>query len=81
VDIYDASTGTWTIAELSEPKVNVPASVIGTKAIFGKGALPAGGRPPIQQLPVFVDIYDAETNQWTNVTSPLQYTGCATSIV
>jgi hypothetical protein len=69
VDIFDFTTEKWTTAELSERKHAFSASVTGTKIIFG--------RAPGVKL---VDIYDAETNQWTNVSSPVDAQGCSTSI-
>jgi len=56
VDIYDADTGQWTMAQLSHPRGSLAATSVGTKAMF------AGGWRPFCDT---VDIYDAATNTWS----------------
>ena len=43
VDIYDASSNTWSIAELSEPRINPAAAAAGSKIFFAGGC---GGVAP-----------------------------------
>jgi len=66
VDIYNLSTGTWAMANLSLPRafINNAASVCG-KAFFAGGGnfnLNAGAWTTATKL---VDIYDSATGEWT----------------
>ncbi len=54
VDIYDADTGTWSTASLSEPRGLLGAASVGDRAFFGGG----GFFPPTHR----VDIYDPGAN-------------------
>jgi autotransporter-associated beta strand protein len=59
VDIYDTSTGTWTVASLSVPRYDLAAASAGNLAFF------AGGWESGPNIPVgTVDIYDASTGTW-----------------
>ena len=62
IDIYHASTGTWTKAFLSQSGA-VRAAVAGSKVVFVGAAL--------------MDIYDAATNTWTveSLPDPRLFTG------
>ncbi len=61
VDVYDASTATWSTTALpSGPRVQLAATAVGNKALFGGGAN--------NTFYTTVDIYDASTGQWS--TSP-----------
>jgi len=67
IDIYDLLSKTWTTAELSEPRKELTAAVIGNKILF------AGGRNNSDyQASSVVDIYNAEMDNWTttNLSSP-----------
>lgn len=60
VDIYDASTNTWTVAMLSSERSGIAAAAVGNKVFFAGGAanLNAG-------FSTVVDIYDLTTNTWS----------------
>lgn len=58
VDIYDATTNTWSTAQLSLPRSFLATAVLGSKVFFAGGY--AGGSPSSR-----VDIYDAVTGTWT----------------
>ena len=60
VDIYDITTNTWTINNLSEARGNIKATVAGTKILF------AGGTKAGNVLSAKVDIYDLQTNTWSS---------------
>jgi hypothetical protein len=59
VDIFDISTNSWTIAELSQARTNIGVAVLNNKIYFAGGEY-AGG------FSSRVDIYDAITNSWTS---------------
>jgi len=79
VDIYDDSTGLWSTAQLSVPRlVGVQSAVtVGTRAYF------AGGFDHTQAVPVFdvIDIYDAQTDEWTTDTLSVARSFSATAAV
>jgi len=54
IDIYDLSTNSWSVANLSEPRAGITTSVVGNMILFAGG----GGSTR-------VDIYDASTNNWS----------------
>jgi autotransporter-associated beta strand protein len=60
VDIYDASAGTWSTANLSQARNSLAGASLAGKAYFGGGALAVVGTP----ISV-VDIYDATANTWS----------------
>jgi hypothetical protein len=64
VDIYHASTNSWTTAQLSEPRMNCKAAVVGNKVLF------AGGLKSGFVMSNKVDIYDLSTNIWSSTTLP-----------
>jgi len=53
IDIYDLSTNSWSVANLSEPRSGITTAVVGNKILF------AGGGSSTR-----VDIYDASSNNW-----------------
>jgi N-acetylneuraminic acid mutarotase len=59
VDIYDITTNTWSVANLSIPRSYVAAATIGNKVIF------AGGEINDSQTSTVADIYDMSTNTWS----------------
>ena len=59
VDVYDASTNSWSVISLSEGKYNVAATSLGNKVFF------AGGYLGSFQMSKKVEIYDILTNQWS----------------
>jgi hypothetical protein len=61
VDIYDASTGNWSTASLSQARNYLTATTVGTKAIFAGGQGDSG-------LSDVADIYDASTGNWSTAT-------------
>ena len=69
VDIYDDSTGLWSTASLSVPRILgfSGAAVIGTKAFFCGGHTSASGGPNMSDV---IDIYDAQTGLWSTATLP-----------
>ncbi|MBI3972928.1 MAG: hypothetical protein HY332_16750 [Chloroflexi bacterium] len=59
VDIYDAATGEWTVAQLSQARAQLGARAAGRKVLFfDRGESPAA----------VVDIYDAGTGEWSTAT-------------
>ena len=58
VDIYDASTNTWSIAQMSSPQV-VTGAVTNNKAVF------AGNEQLVWTSNNGVDIYDGAANSWS----------------
>ncbi len=58
VDIYDATTQTWTVSNLSVARVDLVAASAGTYAIFAGGI--SDGR-----ISDVVDIYNVATDSWT----------------
>ncbi len=72
VDIYDAGTDSWDTASLSQARAGPAAVTVGNKAIFAGGMIPPGEMdPPIPYDIGFsdvVDIYDADTGQWSTAT-------------
>ncbi|MCP3916739.1 MAG: hypothetical protein GY711_14380 [bacterium] len=60
VDIWDASSGTWTIANLSSPRMLMTATSVGSFAVFAGGIDDLFGAPSD-----FADIYDVATDTWT----------------
>ena len=59
MDIYDAATGLWSTARLSEARWDLVATSVGTKAIFAGGLNTAG------EYSATVDIFDVSTGNWT----------------
>jgi hypothetical protein len=53
VDIYDASTSTWSGAQLSQPRWGMTAASVGTQVVFAGGTTDA------------VDVYDSATGEWS----------------
>jgi hypothetical protein len=71
VDIYDASTQQWSIAELSEARTTIGAVVVGNKILFAGGAKDFDfGDWGWTDLSSRVDIYDASTNSWSTTELP-----------
>jgi N-acetylneuraminic acid mutarotase len=60
VDIYDISTGSWTISHLSEPKIGLTAAAIEDKVFFAGGATDEGWDQTNK-----VDIYDISDHSWS----------------
>jgi hypothetical protein len=73
VDIYNDSTGQWSTALLSQPRVVglQSATTVGTRAYF------AGGTPASS----VIDIYDAQTGAWTTDALSTPRSSCATIAV
>jgi hypothetical protein len=70
VNIYDTSTGSWSSTTLVSGRFDAAAAVLGGKVIFAGGYFyqSEGG----QSLSKDVDIYDADTGQWSSGTMPLE---------
>ncbi len=64
IDIYDLSTNSWSVANLSEPRAGITTAVVGKKILF------AGG---VSGSSIRVDIYDALSNNWSTaqVSAPI----------
>lgn len=60
VDIYDASSGNWTTAALSQNRFLLAATSVGDLALFGGGANNVNST-----LLVTVEIYNASSGGWT----------------
>jgi hypothetical protein len=58
VDIYDASTNSWSTAELSKARAYLAAATIGNKIFFAGGSSFGLGSN-------VVDVYDNSSNTWT----------------
>jgi hypothetical protein len=58
VDIYDASSGTWSTASLSEARSAAATATLGSRVFFAGGTV--GALPSAT-----VDVYDAATGQWS----------------
>ncbi|MDB5323884.1 MAG: kelch repeat-containing protein [Phycisphaerales bacterium] len=58
VDVYDATTGVWSRAMLSQHRTAIAATTVGTKALF------AGGGDGFTLYDT-VDIYDDATGRWS----------------
>ncbi len=56
IDIYDVSSGSWSLAQLSEGRGNITTATVDNKIIFAGG----GGSKR-------VDIYDVSSNHWSIV--------------
>ena len=84
VDMYDIVTGIWTTAQLSAPRVNPAATVLGNKIFFGGGIVPepygngCGVWNLIRDRSDVVDIYDVVANTWN--TAQLDRARCPTGI-
>jgi len=72
VDIFDISTGTWTIAQLSQARQGMGVAVLGNKIFFAGGIVPRVGPPHGCYITnggdtrrSEIDIYDASTNTWS----------------
>ena len=59
VDIYNFTTGAWSVATLSEPRGFLSATTVGKKVLI------AGGMKNDNTASDRVDIYDPETGEWT----------------
>jgi hypothetical protein len=58
VDVYDASTNTWSYAQLSQGRTDIAAAAVGNKVVF------AGGFAGTDASNV-IDIYDISANKWS----------------
>ena len=70
VDMYDASTNTWSIATLSQARAGIAATTVGSKVLFAGGSY---SYAPYQSAfsSNVVDIYDATTDTWSTTTLPV----------
>ena len=75
VDIYDASTNTWSTSGLSVPRMGIAAASAGDKILFAGGTYVdtylSGFDPDTYWYWFYsnvVDIYDNTTNTWTTAT-------------
>jgi hypothetical protein len=77
VDIYDDSTGQWSTASLSAPRALYPhaSATVGTRAYF------AGGFFTPNWISDVVDVFEASTGTWTNMTLPLRRGALAATAV
>jgi len=74
VDIYDATTGTWSTATLSVARSNLAATSVGNVALFGGGDGANG-------MCNTVDIYNATTGTWSTASlSVARWQLAATSV-
>jgi len=58
VDIYNASSGAWSTAALSEARTQIAATTVGQKVLFAGGRVGLGASDS-------VDIFDASSQQWS----------------
>lgn len=70
VDIYDVSTNSWSVTNLSQPRAFIAAATVGNKVFF------AGGEQewprPVSDR---VDVYDIVTDTWSNASLSVQRNG------
>jgi hypothetical protein len=73
VDVFDTSTGTWSVAHLSQPRETLSATAVGNKVLFA-GGWTGGAASNV------VDICDVQTGVWTTaaLSQARQYMGVAT---
>ncbi len=84
VDIYDTSTQTWSIAELSEARTGIGAVTVGNKILFAGGAKNFNYDDGWYNLSTRIDIYDVSANSWSTAELPepmnfLWWEGAATA--
>ena len=65
VDIYDAITDTWSMAQLSAPRLGVAVAAAGDKILFAGGFGHPFGASGFYNT---VDIYDNSSNTWSTAT-------------
>jgi Kelch motif protein len=58
VDVYDASNGSWSSAQLSQPRWGMAVASVGTQVLFAGGS--SGGA-----VSDVVDVYDSATGEWS----------------
>ena len=77
IDIFDASTNTWSTTELSAPRQGLSAATVGDKVLFAGGS----GYPDGPNWGYFnrVDIYDNSSNSWTTTSLSEARAGIATT--
>ena len=68
VDVYDATSDTWTTTQLSAARFGIATAVVGTKAILAGGCVRKSHR--CDQSSDRVDIFDASTKSWHSTTLP-----------
>lgn len=69
VDIYDASTNTWTKDNLSAARQGLTAATVGDKVLFAGGfGYPDGSNGSNGRVFNTVDIYDNSNNSWSTAT-------------
>jgi hypothetical protein len=61
VDVYDATTNTWSATELSEARAFLAATSVGNKVLFAGG----WGNNAISAISKRLDSYNTITNQWS----------------
>ena len=64
VDVYDASANSWSVIQLSEPRINHSVGALGKKIFFAGGST----QGPNSIVSNKVDIYDVSTNSWSFAT-------------
>ncbi|MEP7318929.1 MAG: kelch repeat-containing protein [Panacibacter sp.] len=74
VDIYDAATGTWSTATLSQKRQDMSVASVGTKIVFAGGIPNSGGTNK-------VDIYDVSTNTWSVAALSAQRSGMTVNVI
>jgi len=77
VDVYDASTNSWSVIFLSEAKQNVAATSLGNKVFFAGGLTEGLGF----QMSGKVEVYDITTNQWSYMNLSLPREGMTADVV
>lgn len=66
VDIYDFTTNSWSVAQLSQPRSGLVATSNGTQAIFAGGYYYDPSEGCNFCLSDVVDIYDSVSNSWSS---------------
>src|SRR5205823_1567599 len=69
VDVFDASTGQWSTAALSQGRRQLAATSVGNVALFAGGLASATvGRRTSNVPSDAVDLYDASSGRWSTAT-------------
>jgi len=75
VDIYDASTGMWSMGNLSVARTFVVGSTVGNLALFSGGAIAIGVGTAV------IDVFDAATSTWSTAALTAPTVGHAATTV
>lgn len=81
VDIYDAGSGLWTVARLSEARSNLTAVSAGNKVFFAGGTTGGFRQQDPTTYSNTVDIYDLNLGTWTSAHLSQARTNVAAAVI